>query len=368
MRRFELFEISPEISDRIKICRVLGIFFVVLVHLQPRSNVIEGAPRVIEAARYFFINILGHASVPLLSVISGYLLVSAMRSKTWGAYVRHRFQVLCVPMLVWNVIFAATISALYFLGFETGVWRWMLDAGPVSSILAVTSRPINGPLYFLRDMFVISIFAPLLIRAIRRAPWAVMLASGILVALDIGPPVIFRPLTLFCSCLGILLYVRQTDLHRLDRWLLPVLAISAAFWITGMFWVFSRGADINPFLSEGWFDLANRFVVIIVFWLVSGAVARSAVLPGFLRLERFIYLVFLSHTVTLFFISGAFYMAFNGYNTPFYLLLMAAAPFLCLLAAWLMLPTLRRLPAWAQRAITGRALPAPPAFAPVRQL
>ncbi len=77
----QLGPLDADISRRIRTCRVLGIFFVIVVHLQPAGEAIPRSPQLVEIIRYFLINVLGHASVPLLSIISGYLLLGSDESR-----------------------------------------------------------------------------------------------------------------------------------------------------------------------------------------------------------------------------------------------------------------------------------------------
>ena len=349
--------LDADLSRRIRICRVLGIFFVIVVHLQPTAEAIPGAPQLVEIIRYFLINVLGHASVPLLSIISGYLLLGSYGSRGYRDYLLHRFKILYVPMVAWNLIFAAAIISVDRAGFATNSYERLIETGAFNAIFAVWDAPINAPLYFLRDMFVISVFAPLLVRAIRIAPIFVLAVAGLLVWFNIGYPVIFRPITLFCFCAGLALRMYGTDLRVLDPRLLPLALASAAFWIFGTWLVFTGDVVENLFQATGWFDLANRFVAIVLFWVASAWIVTSLALPIFEWMEKFVYFVFLSHKVVLLFLGGAFRVVFDGYASYWYIPLMAAAPFVCVLAAWAALPAVRWFTPAIQRVLTGRTVP-----------
>ena len=353
----QLRPLDADISRRIRTCRVLGIFFVIVVHLQPAGEAIPGAPQLVEIIRYFLINVLGHASVPLLSIIGGYLLLGSYESRGYRSYLQHRFNILYLPMIAWNLIFAAALIALNRVGFETSSYDTMIEIGAFNSIFAVWEAPVNGPLYFLRDMFVISIFAPLLVRAIRAAPLVVLIGAGLMVWFDVGYPLIFRPITLFCFCAGLALRMYSTDLRRLDPSLLPIVLAGSAFWIGGTWFVFTGDIVENLFLATGWFDLANRFVVILLFWVASASIIKSATFPIFEWMEKFIYFVFLSHKLVLLFLGGVFKIAFDGYASYWYLALMGAAPLVCVLGAWAALPIIRSVTPALQRILTGRTVP-----------
>ena len=137
---------------------------------------------------------------------------------------------------------------------------------------------------------------------------------------------------------------------------MPIALASSAFWIVGTWFVFTGDVVENVFLATGWFDLANRFVVILLFWVASAWIIKSATFPVFKWMEQFIYFVFLSHKLVLLFLGGAFKVAFDGYASHWYLALMAAAPIVCVLAAWAALPLIRQLTPALQRILTGRTV------------
>ncbi len=139
--------------------------------------------------------------------------------------------------------------------------------------------------------------------------------------------------------------------------MLPIALASSAFWIVGTWFVFTGDVVENLFLATGWFDLANRFVVILLFWVASASIIKSATFPIFEWMEKFIYFVFLSYKLVLLFLGGAFKVAFDGYASYWYLALIAAAPFVCVLAAWAALPIIRHVAPALQRIPTGRTVP-----------
>ena len=70
--------VSREISDSIRVARVIGILGLVIIHVPPWRIDLGDPPRAIGAFDLIFLycqELFGRASVPLLSVISGYLMV-----------------------------------------------------------------------------------------------------------------------------------------------------------------------------------------------------------------------------------------------------------------------------------------------------
>ena len=77
-------------SLAIKICRVLCIFFTTYVHINPgKDNWTGEIPDYLANIGYLLSDLLGRASVPALSVLGGYLAVSAyQRRANWWQYAK----------------------------------------------------------------------------------------------------------------------------------------------------------------------------------------------------------------------------------------------------------------------------------------
>ena len=138
--------------------------------------------RVVDA---FF---LGDSIVAVYFFISGYLFFAG-RAWSWAVYGRklqNRIHTLLIPYLLWNLLAIALVAGkslpcfASFLSYEgTGVdWSWsnvlscfwmydgQLSAPPVGTedyeaFVQVQPYPINTALWFVRDLMIVSLFAPL---------------------------------------------------------------------------------------------------------------------------------------------------------------------------------------------------------------
>lgn len=80
-------------------------------------------------------------------------------------------------------------------------------------------------------------------------------------------------------------------------------------------------------------DLVNRFAVALVFWLFSDFATRLLGSARVQRVERRIFLVFLSHVVTITIVGGAFGVLLGGLDNYLYLVLFFLTPTFCYVVA-----------------------------------
>lgn len=344
------------ISDRIRTIRVLAILLVTVVHLQPALSEIDGAPALVEMTRFVVINIFGYAAVPILSIISGWLLVDTFAGKaSYGVYVRGRFLTLYLPLVTWSCILALLLTLFHLAGLQTSLFRRLVEMPIHDALFALSDRPVNYPLYFLRDIFVLSLFAPVLLWLGRRAPFVLLGAALLMFIGNVGSPVLLRPLTLLFFAVGIVLGTTRCDLLALDRYRGHILLSSLAFW-AGMlvYLLYVREAD-DLYDRVKYLDLVNRTLVALVFWIIADPMLRWVGRDRIVQMERRIYLVFLSHVVVIAVVGGAFGVVFGGYDTYAYLLLFAATPLYCYLAASAVFDLVRRLPSPLQIIVMGKS-------------
>src|SRR3546814_700018 len=148
--------------------------------------------------------LLGRSAVPLLGMISGWLVAGSASHRTYGAFIGGKTRTILLPMLLWNLLALLIISG--------GAYAEFLKAPiPVSfqeafnQLLCLTApNETNVQMAFLRDLFVCMMLAPLLVRwperrlillATMTAVWAIF---GLLV------PLLLRPAILLFFIAGIL--------------------------------------------------------------------------------------------------------------------------------------------------------------------
>lgn len=124
--------------------------------------------------------VLTHIAVPAFYVISGYLFFYNTRIWNFDIYktkIKKRFHTLIIPYILWNVIaYALLFGVVLVKNICTGDWNgdfslsldifwnyysWKSGYDWLGNEIVHTA-PINLPLWFLRDLIVLSILSPLL--------------------------------------------------------------------------------------------------------------------------------------------------------------------------------------------------------------
>lgn len=173
---------NTQLSDTIRLARILCILLLVYAHVQPYS---AGLPKTLfaqEGVIYFLRLLLGQGSVPLLSVVSGYLLAKSMSERRYVDEFKNKLFTLIVPLVLWNLIY------LFKEFLESGMAGVPAASDWPNAVLAISAVPVMMPLYFLRDVFVCFLISPLLLGAVRKAPLLTIAALLINAVLNADGP------------------------------------------------------------------------------------------------------------------------------------------------------------------------------------
>lgn len=324
--------ISPTISTRIKIARVLCILAVIYMHIPP--YLIDPPTTAFSSSGIIWMirEIIGRSSVPLLSVVSGYLLVMLAGSKSWTDQVGRKILTVVVPLALWSAVIIAKDAVLS--GPAT-----LPDVSAIPQhLFGISGFPRNGPLYFLRDVFVCVLWTPVLLYALERKPWilfALLVANSIFnldgVIFTNSAIVLFFTIGLaFAKGLG-----SPDIIDRHSRILAPLslvilLAIGCLPFYMNYDWIAASENDWALRVLQ----LADRFAGAILFWCVTKSLLRFPRVVTFITaFEPVIFFTFCGHTL----IAGAVWMCFEtvGFRIggAAHLAFFAAAPLIGLAAS-----------------------------------
>lgn len=187
----------PEEKSQIEILRVFCITAMMWVHISPGLS----TPSVVSTGDYRLAGLilgdtLGRISVSLLSFISGYLLWKTAITQPFTALARRRFLSVLLPMLVWSAIFIILAETKQILTGDASHTLARLALTPMSFLngwAGLGGPTANLSLFFLRDLFVATLFLRLGAPLIRRWPLTVAAAVTVLALMEWTAPVIFRP-------------------------------------------------------------------------------------------------------------------------------------------------------------------------------
>lgn len=201
--------LSGEVSRMIGIARVVCIFTVIYAHtyVGMAESLTDDAAGVvaISAIKMFLSDGLARVGVPLLGLFSGMLALDTLRRASYGRVLRRKVRSLIVPMMAWSMIFLAVTVGIGLLSGDLAFLRKEVPSGLeawVNAMLSLTAYPYNGPLHYLRDIFVCFLLLPVILAALQKVPrTTVILAIMVFVwgdaladALgDVAVPLFLRP-------------------------------------------------------------------------------------------------------------------------------------------------------------------------------
>lgn len=350
-----MLKLDSDLSEQIRVIRVICIFFMMYVHVNPGITG-EETSFELAAVRWLLGDILGRASVPTLSIISGILMSFELQRKPYFAAIRHRMVSIVLPMMTWNVLFILTGLAIYqILGAETAAYRAIRGQNPIElvifKILALSGNGATDALNFLRDIFVCALLSPFLINAIRK--FGIGFLTGVWVAgILLGfEPVVQRPTILMFYCLGIYLAFNIEQIMVYKRFV--AIALAALLTVTALkhpgLWGSTGAIPLELMV------IAQRLCLSVLIFYLSQVIIRTAKVRGLLLgIENRIFLIFLSHNLVFMLAWGAWQIPFgNSLNFP-YIIFYVSLPLIWLWASQYFALAIMRGPKWARHMLAGK--------------
>lgn len=349
--------IDQETSAQIRVCRVLCIFFMMYVHVWPGvENLQPGhAAPLFSVLDFVLVDLLGRASVPALTLVSGFLMVASLGQKGALAVNKGRVTKILVPMITWNLVALVLAWLIFKLGHPLALWDQVQAMDPLSivafKVLALNNDGGTVALNFLRDLMVCGLLVVPMVWAVRTLGLGAVAIVGVMSVVTGFEPVIYRANIPVFFMLGIYCALRRGSLSPsrgavgLVALLVPaVIAIDllAAF------------DPQDPSLLPASYELLRRLVVSAAFLMAAFWIAGTAARSFFFRCERSIFLVFLSHSALFMLSWGAWKRLMGADLDVAYVLFFLASPVVCLAAITLIPRAVWHVvPGWLQVLIRG---------------
>jgi len=243
--------------------------------------------------------VMSPIGMPLLSVISGFLVVLSFEKYGLLTLLKKKTSRILVPMVVWNFAFATLIYWAQSHAWESrpdlplfngGLGAWL------NALLAIDTVPANGPLYFLRELFLCFCLTPILVFLAKYRPlsYVLMIASVVIIIADIQLPFIFRFDIYAWFFFGVFSFIHGLDKCTLDA------RLSAPILIGGLM-VFITVA-LSYFVTKALFNYLVSTVTIIgpfYFWLLSEKIHKSSVGLALKKCSKYSFTIFLSHAYVI---------------------------------------------------------------------
>jgi succinoglycan biosynthesis protein ExoH len=310
--------ISRDVSKRIQLARYLMICGIVFIHIPPLEPQTVTDNAYFLFVRGFLVDAVFRSTVPILTCISAYLIFFYGKDKKALRLVQDKARRLIIPMIIWNLPIVATIYVLQKYGISSVLQRLyapshmhpshlafyplhvfnMLDA-----TLGLTDEPVNYPLFFLRDLFVLSCLAPVFGFFIRKAPVFGFIVVAVIFGLDFDGLLLLRSSMALNFYIGGIAAVYGWNLFILDKYKWSFLAL---FIIACILKSQTPGDSIL-------FRVVSPFMI----WPVLGLIENSRFSDVVVKLSPGSFCLFLSHAPMLL-ISYRLYKMFPMVDYPLY--------------------------------------------------
>lgn len=193
-------------SRAIDVLRFPLAIMVVFIHVNPPSTNITNADFSLFSAHgiynlsgILFSNIISHIAVPTFFLISGYLFYKNFKEWQWDKYkskIKKRFHSLLIPYILWNLLFFSLFilyhAIIYIKNGESlnpvfniiceKSWHifydckeWGTTKTDWSGNYLRMTGPYDLPLWFLRDLIVVTFISPLIFFLLRKLKFIFLL-------------------------------------------------------------------------------------------------------------------------------------------------------------------------------------------------
>lgn len=278
------------VEERIAILRPLLILGIVYVHTGGVGDAIAWEwANPFEYLLAVGRNGLFRAGVPMLTLISGYLLFRASLDQAPLKMFGKKARTLLVPFLVFNLGF---IALMYPIEAATGFGHRvsLIDVdteGWLTRLFALQGSPFNYPLYFLRDMIVLIMLAPLFGVFLRKAPLIGLAIVSAVFFFGLDGYLILRGTSAILFYIGGMAAIYRWNLQALDRFA-PACAVLGVF--ACLAFIAMRGQDAT------WLALTLPLLL----WPAASLLHGTRLAQWALKYNKYSFFVFVSHAPLMF--------------------------------------------------------------------
>lgn len=250
--------------SNIDVVRCISNYLIIIMHASAALQYCTGGRGEI-IFWTFICGCLTQFALPALFLISGYLLFKRFSLAAYPDKIFRRVKRLLVPYVVWNVTFVCFYLFLKSIVPRLGdrVAQFGLDtfSGAFSKVLDFTVHPIDGPLWFLRTLFILALVSPIFF-LILKSQLKIIRYSGF---------VVICVLYVICYHIGIMYSLLMTY---------PLYSITL-FYIGGLIATSNNNADNLKFNSVFWLFPCVAGLVLITLVTFSPDLSRTSVYATF---------------------------------------------------------------------------------------
>lgn len=156
-------------SKNISLLRFPMITLIVCIHARMAGNeisLVHGNINNLLITEYVLGDIIATIAVPLYFIISGYLFFyqTNFNKDTYLRKIKKRSKTLLIPYFIWNII----AYLIYLINHQFDVYTFIMSFLVVHPDGRTGSSPMDGPLWFIRNLFIIMLISPIIYTLIKR--------------------------------------------------------------------------------------------------------------------------------------------------------------------------------------------------------
>ena len=294
------------------------IVSVVIIHAYYLNIDIENYP-ICYKISYFFSQCITRVAVPLFMLFSSYLLFYKTETYTKDIYiqkVKKRTHSLLIPYLIWNTLFLLVyfIIHTFFPELISGknklmtnytITDWLNTYWNTKNINGTTDGtpcPINYPLWFIRDLFILVLFSPIIYWLTKQFKYIFICILGIINLCNLTPIMAgFNHEAIFYFSLGALFSIHKINFAEILK--RKATLYSILFGITIILRIALEHTDItilshNPISIFRLMVFVGTFATIAV---VANIISRKDA-KDITTLSRYSFFIYLYHALPLAFL------------------------------------------------------------------
>lgn len=294
--------LTKEESERIDLLKLIAIVFVVFIHSYTTSvNFGSGAvvveqPVWLDVIEYTLSQVIARCGVPLFFLLSAVLLFKKKRA--YLPLLKEKARTLLFPYLFWNTVWilvfwmlqSIPFTADYFSGSNTLIkdcdffdWLKLYGIG--------AQQPQDYPLWFMRDLMVVTLFYPLLDVVTEKIPKVVLFLSVLLLLIPLDFP--FKEALLW-TCLGACAVKLSLHMNLLDELSMPVMGLLYGAVAVALVCFHRLNVEV-PSLSTAFVFLGIAVWVKITRCIYDHPACKGALLS----LSQWVFVIYVAHELTL---------------------------------------------------------------------
>lgn len=287
----QLTSIDSNISSRIALLRYIMIFGIVILHTPPYVPLTETGSSAFDFLKAFFQHAAFRSSVPVLTFISGFLLFSVDLDKQFEKLFAKKTRTILVPLIAFNLPLALVIYVAQSNQFAGSVFSQPLYPFDLrtwgNAVVGLSGPPVNYPLNFLRDLFIVSLMAPLFGAFLRRFAWVGVFVIFGIFWFNLDKDLVLRNTMPIVFYLGGMAAIHNWNMRKLDKY---------AIWLFFLFVLFCAAMVLFKIENRNYLRLMSPILI----WPAASLLVGTKIGLWLQSISKYSFITFLTHGPILF--------------------------------------------------------------------